>query len=113
MKCSTINKQDLQATALQLAQEKRFAAQAKALSHPIRVRILSILTQLNEHDNCLNSDLVGELGLAQSTVSEHLRILKAADFIRAEAIPPKMCYRVQSKVIKQFTEQAVSLFNSN
>ncbi|MEZ8023329.1 winged helix-turn-helix domain-containing protein [Vibrio sp. 10N.222.51.C8] len=88
--------------------EKQMAALAKALAHPARIRILSILSTLEKSGGCLNSDLVSELGLAQSTVSEHLRILKASGFITAESIPPKMCYRIDRDNIQRFE----SIFNS-
>ncbi|MCY9862827.1 metalloregulator ArsR/SmtB family transcription factor [Vibrio coralliirubri] len=88
--------------------EKEMAALAKALAHPARIRILSILSALEKSGGCLNSDLVSELGLAQSTVSEHLRILKASGFITAESIPPKMCYRIDRDNIQRFE----SVFNS-
>ncbi len=82
--------------------EKEMAALAKALAHPARIRILSILSALEKSGGCLNSDLVSELGLAQSTVSEHLRILKNSGFITAESIPPKMCYRIDRENIQRF-----------
>jgi len=88
--------------------EKEMAALAKALAHPARIRILSILSALEKSGGCLNSDLVSELGLAQSTVSEHLRILKNSGFITAESIPPKMCYRIDRDNIQRFE----SIFNS-
>jgi len=88
--------------------EKEMAALAKALAHPARIRILSILSALEKSGGCLNSDLVSELGLAQSTVSEHLRILKNSGFITAESIPPKMCYRIDRENIQRFE----SVFNS-
>ncbi|WP_061040107.1 ArsR/SmtB family transcription factor [Vibrio coralliirubri] len=88
--------------------EKEMAALAKARAHPARIRILSILSALEKSGGCLNSDLVSELGLAQSTVSEHLRILKASGFITAESIPPKMCYRIDRDNIQRFE----SVFNS-
>ncbi|MCG9641123.1 metalloregulator ArsR/SmtB family transcription factor [Vibrio sp. Isolate34] len=88
--------------------EKEMAALAKALAHPARIRILSILSALEKSGGCLNSDLVNELGLAQSTVSEHLRILKSSGFITAESIPPKMCYRIDRDNIQRFE----SVFNS-
>ncbi|MFV8460602.1 ArsR/SmtB family transcription factor [Vibrio campbellii] len=88
--------------------EKEMAALAKALAHPARIRILSILSTLEKSGGCLNSDLVSELGLAQSTVSEHLRILKNSGFITAESIPPKMCYRIDRDNIQRFE----SVFNS-
>ncbi|MEC7940879.1 MAG: metalloregulator ArsR/SmtB family transcription factor [Pseudomonadota bacterium] len=88
--------------------EKEMAALAKALAHPARIRILSILSALEKSGGCLNSDLVSELGLAQSTVSEHLRVLKNSGFITAESIPPKMCYRIDRDNIQRFE----SIFNS-
>lgn len=92
----------LKASKSEIASEASFAAMAKALSHPARIRILKILLNLDKLGGCLNSDLVSELGLAQSTVSEHLRILKVAQFITAEPIPPKMCYRVNKTKIEEF-----------
>ncbi|MEJ2765922.1 winged helix-turn-helix domain-containing protein [Photobacterium sp. MCCC 1A19761] len=79
--------------------EQALAAAAKALAHPARVRILRILTR---QQGCLNSDLVGELGLAQSTVSEHLRILKAVGFVTAESQPPRTCFTVNQQQLEEF-----------
>ncbi|MBY6198589.1 winged helix-turn-helix domain-containing protein [Vibrio hangzhouensis] len=87
------------------------AVQAKALSHPARIRILRILSDLERAGGCLNSDLVSQLGLAQSTVSEHLRILKVAGFISAEAMPPKVCYRIQREAISEFSALTQSIFD--
>lgn len=79
--------------------EQEIAKLAKALAHPARVRILRVLNTLHNAGGCLNSSLVSELGLAQSTVSEHLRILKEAGLITAEPRPPKVCYHInQDKV---------------
>ncbi|MBW3695668.1 ArsR family transcriptional regulator [Vibrio sp. T187] len=102
---------DFSATESQLAQEAEFASLAKALSHPARVRILKILITLDNSDGCLNSDLVSELNLAQSTVSEHLRILKQSGFITAEPIPPKMCYRVNRDRLNDVSNLFSHLFN--
>lgn len=77
-KCNDTCEVVFQTTQQQLEKEQTLAAQAKALSHPARLRILHILHTLDTMGGCLNSDLVSELGLAQSTVSEHLRILKQA-----------------------------------
>ena len=109
-KCIVVDKQLLQANELQLANEQQLAAQAKALAHPARLRILSILVALEKSGGCLNSDLVSELGLAQSTVSEHLRILKQAEFITAEAMPPKMCYRINKKQFELFSTLFAELY---
>jgi len=91
--------------------ESEFAAMAKALSHPARVRIVKLLLDLDKRGGCLNSDLVSQLGLAQSTVSEHLRILKQAEFITAEPNPPKVCYRVNRERLAKFGLDFESLFS--
>ncbi|OAJ95764.1 ArsR/SmtB family transcription factor [Vibrio bivalvicida] len=109
--CSSTNAQAFDSSERELELEIRFAAQAKALSHPARVRIVKILLNLEKLDGCLNSDLVSELGLAQSTVSEHLRVLKQAGFITAESIPPKVCYRVNKTEIDEFSSQFNSIFS--
>lgn len=57
----------------------RLAAICKALAHPARIRIVRHLKQLNQ---CICGDLVDALPLAQSTVSQHLKILKSAGVVR-------------------------------
>lgn len=104
MTCNPNDVFTFRSTEQDLNQEKDFAVLAKALAHPARVRILKILSTLEKSGGCLNSDLVSELGLAQSTVSEHLRVLKQAGFITAESIPPKMCYRINRDCIAQFEQ---------
>jgi len=65
------------------------AAVAKALAHPVRVHIVRLLLAKR---SCIGCDIVDEVGLAQSTVSEHLRILKAAGVITGEIERPRVCY---------------------
>ncbi len=65
------------------------AALAKALAHPARIQIIRLLL---EKQACIGCDIVDEVGLAQSTVSEHLRILKAAGVITGEVEHPRVCY---------------------
>ncbi|MFC4353308.1 ArsR/SmtB family transcription factor [Fodinicurvata halophila] len=72
------------------------AAIAKALAHPARIRILRLLL---EKQSCIGCDIVEEIGLAQSTVSEHLRILKSAGVITAEAMPPRVCYALNAECL--------------
>ncbi|WP_405232218.1 ArsR/SmtB family transcription factor [Lentisalinibacter salinarum] len=69
--------------------EEAVAALAKGLAHPARVRIVQLLL---ERDDCIGGDIVNEIGLAQSTVSEHLRILKAAGIVIGEIERPRICY---------------------
>jgi len=65
------------------------AAIAKALGHPARIHIVRLLLAKR---SCIGCDIVDEVGLAQSTVSEHLRILKAAGVITGEIERPRVCY---------------------
>jgi len=76
-----------------LADDERLAAMAKALAHPARIRILRLLDQ---RQACITGDVVLELGLAQSTVSEHLRILRAAGLIQGEIEGPRTRYCVNA-----------------
>ena len=69
--------------------ETDIAELAKALAHPARLRILRLLLAT---PGCIGGDIVGAVGLAQSTVSEHLRILKAAGVITGEISGPRTCY---------------------
>jgi len=65
------------------------AAMAKALGHPARLRIVRLLA---ERQACVTGDLVAELPLAQSTISEHLRILREAGLIQGEIEGPRTSY---------------------
>jgi DNA-binding transcriptional ArsR family regulator len=62
---------------------------AKALSHPVRIKILDILL---EKKTCICGDIVELLPLAQSTVSQHLKALKKVGLIKGEIEGPKTCY---------------------
>jgi DNA-binding transcriptional ArsR family regulator len=65
------------------------ASVAKAMAHPARVRIIAFLLS---KPGCIGGDIVDEVGLAQSTVSEHLRILKASGLVRGAIEYPRICY---------------------
>lgn len=71
--------------------ERQLAEYFKALSHPVRVRILRTLLS---RDGCTCGDLVELFPLAQSTVSQHLRILRDARIIEGTAEGPRRTYRV-------------------
>ncbi len=70
---------------------------AKALGHPARVGIVSMLA---ERQSCIGCDIVDEIGLAQSTTSEHLRILKDAGVITGEIERPRVCYSLNPKALE-------------
>jgi len=65
-------------TELFTKEQNELAALAKALGHPARIAILEHLLKANQ---CINSDLVEELGLAQATISQHLKELKKMGII--------------------------------
>ena len=69
----------------------------KALAHPVRVQILQLLRERR----CLCGDLVNALPVAQSTVSEHLRILKEAGLIHDEAEGPRRHYSVNQRLLER------------
>ena len=81
------------------AADEEFAAFAKAVGHPIRVRILRMLAR-KEARTC--SVIVDELPLAQSTVSEHLRILKNAGLVRANENGLRVSYCIVPSALKRF-----------
>ena len=62
---------------------------AKALGHPVRVRIVRLLLA---RDSCYCGELVDELPLAQATVSQHLKVLRDASLIQGEIEGPRVCY---------------------
>jgi ArsR family transcriptional regulator len=64
-------------------------AAAKALGHPIRVKILRFLL---ERDDCMAGEIVEELPVAQSTVSQHLKVLREAGLIYGEVDGVRICY---------------------
>lgn len=77
------------AVEAETTEAEEIAAIARALGHPTRIRIVRLLL---EHGDCVCGTIVGEIGLAQSTVSEHLRILKAGGVIRGTIDGPRVCY---------------------
>lgn len=81
------------------ARNELLAALAKALAHPTRVAILRMLIR---QDGCIVGDLVDELPLAQSTISQHLKQLKAAGLIRGEVDGPRVCYCVEPGAVALF-----------
>ncbi|MFN3884973.1 MAG: ArsR/SmtB family transcription factor [Rhodocyclaceae bacterium] len=74
---------------------------AKALAHPARLRILRLLLAT---PGCIGGDIVEAVGLAQSTVSEHLRILKAAGVITGEISGPRTCYALNPAALEPLAE---------
>lgn len=71
------------------ASAQELAQLAWAVAHPARVRIVRLLIH---REACVCGEIVAELPLAQSTVSQHLKILKESGMIQGEIDGPKVCY---------------------
>lgn len=91
------------------AQENRLAKYAKALGHPARVAILELLAK---RQSCVCGDIVDELPLSQSTVSQHLKELKEAGLIQGEIDGAKVCYCIDPKEWKAAQVSLNQLFDS-
>ncbi len=97
-------------TALFNRRQNQVATLAKALAHPARVAILEYL--LNA-DACICGDIVNELPLAQPTVSQHLRELKNAGWIKGNIEGNAICYCVDEQALEKlqqyFSQMAAQL----
>jgi len=74
--------------------QNKIARYAKALGHPARIAILELLSK---KQSCICGDIVEELPLSQSTVSQHLKELKEAGFIKGDIDGVKVCYCIDEK----------------
>tara|TARA_R110002073_G_scaffold172563_11_gene329785 strand:- start:18653 stop:18979 length:327 start_codon:yes stop_codon:yes gene_type:complete len=75
-----------------------FAKLAWAIAHPARVQIVRLLIG---REACVCGEIVNQLPLAQSTVSQHLKILKESGLIQGEVDGPKVCYCINAKRLAQ------------
>ncbi len=86
--------------------DEELATLAKALGHPARVQILRLLVR---REACICGDIVDELPLAQSTVSQHLKVLKEAGLIRGEIDGPRVCYCIEPRAVRRLKSLIGSL----
>ena len=87
--------------------QNRLAQMLKALAHPARI---AIIQQLLRSDACICGDLVEELGLAQATISQHLKELKNAGLIQGTIEGTSVCYCIDPKVWKQYKRALEGFF---
>ncbi|NEU09343.1 winged helix-turn-helix transcriptional regulator [Flavihumibacter sp. R14] len=80
------------------AEQNDLASMLKALAHPARI---AILQHLAKAESCICGDLVQELGLAQPTISQHLKELKTAGFIKGTVEGVSVCYCINIPVWEQ------------
>jgi len=78
--------------------DEELAALSKAIGHPARVKILRVLVRKNA---CICGDIVDELPLAQSTVSQHLKVLRDAGLIRGDVDGPRVCYCIEPRALRR------------
>lgn len=88
-------------------EQNELAKFAKALAHPARIAILEYLLKANA---CINGDLVEELGLAQATISQHLRELKDVGIIQGNIEGVKVSYCINPEKWNEIQGNFATLF---
>lgn len=91
--------------------QNKIAGIAKALGHPARIAIIDYLLKVNA---CICSDIVDELPLAQSTISQHLKELKNAGLIKGSIEGTSICYCIDEttfSIIKQYFADIIVTVN--
>ena len=91
-------------------EQNAFAQMGKIFAHPARVAILQYLVNANA---CINSDLVQELGLAQATISQHLRELKTIGIIQGTVEGASMSYCINPSKWKEMKTQFDQFFDQH
>ena len=87
--------------------QNKLAQMLKAIAHPARIAIIQQLLKTNA---CICGDLVDELGLAQATISQHLKELKNIGLIKGTIEGTSVCYCIDEKVWKQYKKEFESFF---
>lgn len=90
-------------------EQNQLATMMKALGHPARIAILQSIIKA---DACICGELVEELGLAQPTISQHLKELKNAGIIQGTIEGVRVCYCIDPKAWKLLKTQVASFFAS-
>ena len=89
-------------------QQNDLAVMLKALAHPARI---AILQHIIKQQACICNDLVNEIGLAQATISQHLKELKNAGIIKGNVEGTSVCYCIDEKVWEKTKKQLEVFFN--
>lgn len=92
-----------------LEEDMSIAKYAKALAHPARIAILNLLIK---KQSCICGDIVEELPLAQSTVSQHLKVLKEAGLIKGDIEGATVCYCIDEQEWNSAKDSLAELFLS-
>ena len=94
-------------TEIFTAEQNQLALMLKALAHPARIAILQQIIKANA---CICGDLVDELGLAQATISQHLKELKNTGLIQGTIEGVSVCYCINPTVWNELKEQLSGFF---
>jgi predicted transcriptional regulator len=81
---------------------KRLAELSKGLAHPARVEIVRMLANKPPEARCVCGDIVNALPLAQSSVSQHLKVLKEAGWVQGEIDGPCVCYCLVDGIMEYY-----------
>lgn len=84
------------------SKELRLAKMLKALGNPIRFQIMEMLAN---HQTCMTYEIVQSTPLAQSTVSQHLKVLREAGLVRGEVEGPATCYCLDTDGVRWLKDQ--------
>jgi predicted transcriptional regulator len=90
-------------------EQNALAVMLKAIAHPARIDILQQIISANA---CICGDLVDELGLAQATISQHLKELKNAGLIHGTIEGVSVCYCIEPKAWAKLEKELDGLFRS-
>ena len=90
-------------------EQNRLAIMLKALAHPARI---AILQQIMDTKACICGELVNELGLAQATISQHLKELKSAGIIQGTIEGVSVCYCINPVVWNELKDQLIVFFTT-
>ncbi|MBB6329657.1 DNA-binding transcriptional ArsR family regulator [Chryseobacterium sediminis] len=97
-------------TEIYTDEQNKLASLLKVLGHPARIAILQFI--INQKA-CICNDLVEELGLAQATISQHLKELKNLGIIKGSIDGKSVCYCIDEKVWKQIQDEFNVFFNQD
>ncbi|MFD1256652.1 ArsR/SmtB family transcription factor [Mucilaginibacter terrae] len=90
-------------------EQNKLAVMLKAIAHPARIAILQQIIKANA---CICGDLVEELGLAQPTISQHLKELKNAGLIQGTIEGVSVCYCINPVIWNELQEQLNVFFKT-
>lgn len=91
-------------------EQNRLAVLFKVLGHPARI---AILQHIINQKACICTDLVEELGLAQATISQHLKELKNIDIIKGNIEGKSVCYCIEEMIWNQVKQEILAFFNQS